>query len=61
MSDNKSSATSGFGCLGMIIAGTLSWIKWHSIAWLLLHAICSWAYVAYFVIAYTDLLLPHIK
>ncbi|WP_202622685.1 hypothetical protein [Candidatus Enterococcus huntleyi] len=36
-----------FGCaLAMII----SYVKWHSILWAIIHGIFSWAYVVYFMV-----------
>ncbi len=41
---------SGCGCLwgiGTGIAGTLSWFRWHSVMWAILHGIASWLYLLY--------------
>lgn len=35
-------------CLAMII----SYVKWHSIGWAIIHGICSWGYVIYYAIRY---------
>ena len=39
--------TSGIG-FGSALAITISWSRWHSILWAVLHGICSWFYVAYY-------------
>lgn len=40
----------GFGCcLAMII----SYVKWNSILWAIIHGILGWIYVIYYVIKYT--------
>ena len=46
--DNSSG---GIG-LGSIVAAALSWMKWHSIGWGIVHAFCGWAYVVYYAIQY---------
>lgn len=39
----------GFGsCLAMII----SYVKWRSIAWAIVHGLLSWIYVLYYAIVY---------
>lgn len=38
--------------IGTIIAVILSWSKWHSIGWAILHGILSWFYVIYYLIIY---------
>lgn len=50
MSD-KSSAAGGFG-IGSIIAAIISYAKWHSIGYAILHGILGWFYVIYYLIAY---------
>ena len=35
---------------GSALAITISWSQWHSILWAVLHGVCSWLYVAYFVL-----------
>lgn len=40
----------GSGCfwgIGSGIAGTLSWFRWHSVMWAILHGIASWFYLLY--------------
>jgi hypothetical protein len=34
------------------IAATLSYLKWHSLGWAVLHGLCGWYYIVYFVNAY---------
>jgi hypothetical protein len=50
MSDNSHvSEGIGFGaCLAMVI----SYAKWHSILWAILHGIFGWFYVIYYAIQY---------
>lgn len=38
--------------IGTIIAIFLSWTKWHSIGWAILHGLLSWIYVIYYLIIY---------
>lgn len=38
--------------LGSVLAGALSWMKWHSVGYLIIHALCSWFYVIYYVLKY---------
>lgn len=38
--------------LGSAIAVVLSWTKWHSIWWTILHGFLSWIYVIYYGINY---------
>ena len=42
----------GCGCftVGGVIAMLLSWSHNHSIFWLLVHGLCGWFYVIYFLI-----------
>jgi len=30
-----------------ILAGAVSWVKWHSIGWMLLHGLLGWVYFLY--------------
>ncbi len=41
----------GFG-FGSALAITISWSQWHSVLWAILHGICGWFYVAYYVIRF---------
>jgi hypothetical protein len=36
--------------LGMAIAMTISWMKWHSLLWIFIHGFFGWGYVIYFFI-----------
>jgi hypothetical protein len=47
-----SNESSSFATLGCIVSGILSWLKWHSVGWAILHAICGWVYVIYYAIVY---------
>ena len=38
--------------LGSIIAVAISYYKWHSIIWAIIHGILGWIYVVYYVIRY---------
>lgn len=38
--------------MGVAIAMILSYAKWHSIWWALLHGILSWIYVIYYAIVH---------
>jgi hypothetical protein len=37
---------------GSALAMVLSYTKWHSIVWAIIHGICGWFYVAYFALKY---------
>lgn len=37
---------------GMMLATTISYVNWHSVAWALLHGLLNWGYVLYYVIRY---------
>lgn len=50
MSDTSS--TGGGISLGSVVAGIISWMKWHSIGWAIVHAIFGWFYVIYYFIVY---------
>ncbi len=47
----KTAAKNGVS-LGCVIAVVISYIKWHSIGWAVLHGVLGWAYVIYFGIKY---------
>ena len=49
MSNQK--ITIGFG-IGNLIAAIISYVKWHSIGWAILHCVCGWFYVIYYIIRY---------
>jgi hypothetical protein len=48
---SKSSTGSGLS-VGGVIAGILSWMKWHSLGWCIIHAILGWLYVIYYAFTY---------
>jgi hypothetical protein len=50
MADNVS--VNGGISFGTIIAAILSWLKWHSIGYAILHGILGWLYVIYFWLEY---------
>lgn len=51
--ENKNNYSGGGGIgIGTVIAIILSWTKWHSIGWAILHGILSWFYVLYYLIVY---------
>lgn len=50
MDNNNSSGC--FGVVGSVLAVICSWTINHSVLWAILHALCSWVYVAYWIIAY---------
>lgn len=49
--ETKSTINSGIS-MGAALAMVLSYVKWHSIVWAILHGICSWIYVIYFALKY---------
>lgn len=49
--NEETSSRTGVG-LGTIIAVILSYLKWRSIFWAILHGILGWIYVVYYVIKY---------
>ena len=46
---SKESAGGGIG-IGAVIAAVISYAKWQSIGWAILHAFCGWLYVIYYLI-----------
>ena len=38
--------------IGMILATVISYVKWQSIGWALLHGALNWIYVIYYIIKY---------
>ena len=51
--ENKSNNTTKTGVsLGCVLAVVLSFCKWHSIGWAILHGILGWFYVIYYVICF---------
>jgi len=47
----QEAAKNGVG-LGTILAVVISYAKWQSIGWAILHGIFGWAYVIYYIIKY---------
>ena len=47
----KSGSKAGIG-YGAVLAMIISYIKWHSIGWALLHGVFNWFYVIYFIAKY---------
>ena len=44
-------ASSGLS-FGSALAMVISYTKWHSIGWAIVHGICSWFYVIYYIVKY---------
>ena len=42
--------TRGIGMAMSALAITISWAKWHSILWAMIHGVCSWFYVLYYAV-----------
>lgn len=53
MSDKKTNTivNGGIG-LGSLIAVIISYVKWKSIGWMILHGLLGWMYVIYYLIRY---------
>jgi len=49
MADKNSTTTAGIG-FGCALAITISWSINHSVVWAILHGICSWLYVIYYLL-----------
>ena len=47
----QSGAKTGIG-FGAVLAMIISYAKWHSIGWALVHGVFNWFYVIYFIIKY---------
>ncbi|MDD4125008.1 MAG: helix-turn-helix transcriptional regulator [Eubacteriales bacterium] len=47
----RNSSKAGLG-IGVALAVVISYVKWHSIGWAILHGILNWVYVIYFIIKY---------
>lgn len=47
----EKTAKSGIG-FGVALAMLISYVKWHSIGWAILHGLLNWIYVIYFIIKY---------
>jgi len=53
MSKTKTTNYYGGGIgLGTLIAVLISYFKWHSLGWLILHGFFGWFYVIYYAIRY---------
>jgi len=48
---DRNSESAGVG-LGSVIAAILSYVKWHSIGWAIVHGVLGWVYVVYYLIVY---------
>jgi len=51
MAQSKETTSGGIG-IGVVIACILSWTVNHSVLWCIIHALCSWLYVIYWLIVY---------
>lgn len=49
---SRQSTVTTSGELGGVIASVLSYLKWHSVKYAILHFFCGWVYVIYHLIAY---------
>jgi transcriptional regulator with XRE-family HTH domain len=47
----RNGSKAGLG-IGVALAIVISYVKWHSIGWAILHGLLNWIYVIYFVIKY---------
>ena len=47
----KSGSKAGIG-YGVALAMIISYVKWHSIGWALLHGVFNWGYIIYFIAKY---------
>ena len=47
----KNSVKTGIS-FGSALAMVISFSTWHSVGWAILHGICSWFYVIYYIIVY---------
>ena len=50
--ETKVSGVSTTGAVGIAVAVMLSYTKWHSITWAIVHGFCGWFYIIYFCIRY---------
>lgn len=53
---SKTEETSGFGCVGAVLAAILSWNVNHAFWWMVLHFFLGWIYVGYRVFKYVGML-----
>lgn len=49
--DKKKAASNGIG-FGCALAMVISYVKWNSILWAIIHGFLGWIYVLYYVIRY---------
>lgn len=49
--EKKEAAETGVG-LGVVLAVVISYVKWQSIGWAILHGFLNWIYVIYYIIKY---------
>jgi hypothetical protein len=49
MSTTQTATSTGIG-FGSALAITISWSHWHSVVWAILHGVCGWLYVIYYVL-----------
>ena len=52
MSVTYSEGGRAVGIAGEIFAAVLSYAKWHSIGYMILHFLCGWFYVVWYVAKY---------
>ena len=55
MENRKIDIHFGFGggeIIGTVLAMILSWTKWHSVRWVIIHGIFNWFYVIYYLLKY---------
>ena len=50
MANVSGSATSSGISLGSAIAVTVSWSRYHSLVWVIIHGIFGWLYVIYYAL-----------
>lgn len=50
--DNGSSVAKSGISFGCALAMVISYVKWQSIGWAILHGLLSWIYVIYYIIRY---------
>lgn len=48
--NKKQEAVKGGMTLGSVLAVVISYVKWKSIGWAIVHGFFSWFYVLYFII-----------
>lgn len=50
--DNGSSVAKSGISFGCALAMVISYVKWQSIGWAIVHGLLSWIYVIYYIIRY---------